>query len=108
MKEKVMLIVPMLHQGGFERVCVTTARLLEPYYDVTIVLFNSANIAYDVEGLKLIDLQLGVQKGKLRKLFNMLKRSRRVKKLKKECVEHSWIYQVRKRAEGFESFSSFD
>ena len=30
------------------------------------------------------------------------------KKLKKECVEHSWIYQVRKRAEEFESFSSFD
>lgn len=84
MKEKVMLIVPMLHQGGFERVCVTTARLLEPYYDVTIVLFNSANMAYDVKGLKLIDLQLGVQKGKLCKIINMLRRSRRVRKLKKE------------------------
>ena len=33
---------------------------------------------------------------------------RKYKKLKKECVEHSWIYQVRKRAEEFESFSSFD
>ena len=32
MKKKIMLIVPMLHQGGFERVCVATARLLEPYY----------------------------------------------------------------------------
>ena len=25
MKKKFMLIVPMLHQGGFERVCVATA-----------------------------------------------------------------------------------
>ena len=33
MKKKIMLIVPMLPQGGFERVCVATARLLEPYCD---------------------------------------------------------------------------
>lgn len=29
-KEKLLLISPMLHQGGFERVCITTARLLKP------------------------------------------------------------------------------
>lgn len=33
-KKRVMLIVPMLHQGGFERVCVATARLLAPYSEV--------------------------------------------------------------------------
>ena len=41
MKKKIMLIVPMLHQGGFERVCVATARLLEPFYEVYIVIFSS-------------------------------------------------------------------
>lgn len=81
-KKKLMLISPMLHQGGFERVCVTTARLMEPYFDVTIVIFNSANIAYDVEGLNIIDLKLGVRKGKIRKIINILRRSRKLKKLK--------------------------
>ena len=48
MKKKIMLIVPMLHQGGFERVCVATARLLEPFYEVYIVIFSSRDIAYDI------------------------------------------------------------
>lgn len=83
-KRKLMLISPMLHQGGFERVCITTARLMEPYFDVTIVIFNSANIAYNVDGLKIIDLQLGVKKGKVRKILNIIKRSRKLRRLKKE------------------------
>lgn len=83
-KRKLMLISPMLHQGGFERVCVTTARLLEPYFDVTIVIFDSANIAYDVEGLSIIDIQMGVRKGKLQKILNIIRRSRKVRELKME------------------------
>lgn len=84
MKKKLMLISPMLHQGGFERVCVTTARLLEPYFDITIVIFDSANIAYDVKGLNIIDIEMGVQKGKLKKILNILRRSRKVRQLKKQ------------------------
>lgn len=83
-KRKLMLISPMLHQGGFERVCITTARLLEPYFDITIVIFNSANIAYNVEGLHIIDIQMGARKGKLKKLLTIVKRSHRVKQLKKQ------------------------
>ena len=58
MKKKIMLIVPMLHQGGFERVCVATARLLEPYYEVYIVIFSAADIAYDIRGLHVIDIHM--------------------------------------------------
>ena len=83
-KKKLMLISPMLHQGGFERVCVTTARLMEQYFDITIIIFDSADIAYNVEGLKIVDLKLGVQKGKVKKLLNIIKRSRRLRQLKKE------------------------
>lgn len=83
-KKKLMLISPMLHQGGFERVCVTTARLMEPYFDVTIVIFDSANIAYDVDGLKIIDLKLGVRKGKISKILNIIRRSAKLKKLKQK------------------------
>lgn len=83
-KRKLMLISPMLHQGGFERVCITTARLMEPYFDVTIIIFNSANIAYNVDGLHIIDINMGVQKGKLKKIWNIIRRSQRVRQLKRE------------------------
>lgn len=92
-KRKLMLISPMLHQGGFERVCITTARLMEAYFDVTIVIFSSANIAYDVEGLKIIDLNLGVRKGKVKKVLNIIKRSNCLRKLKKEmCPEIAYSF----------------
>lgn len=84
MRKKIMLIVPMLHQGGFERVCVTTARLLESYYDVYIVMFDSKDIAYDIKGLNVVDLHLGVREGKIGKIINVFKRSLAVRKLKKE------------------------
>lgn len=83
-KKKVMLIVPMLHQGGFERVCVATARLLVPYCEVCIVLFDSHDIAYDIEGLQVIDIHLGVRKGLVGKVFRVLQRSLKVKKLKRQ------------------------
>ena len=84
MKKKIMLIVPMLHQGGFERVCVATARLLEPFYEVYIVIFSSRDIASDIRGLRVIDLHMGAEDGKLRKIRNVFRRSRKVSSLKKE------------------------
>lgn len=83
-KRKLILISPMLHQGGFERVCVTTARLLEPYFDITIVIFDSSDIAYNVDGLKIVDLKLGVQQGRVKKICNIIKRSRALRKLKRQ------------------------
>lgn len=81
-REKLFLISPMLHQGGFERVCVTTARLLEPYYEVYVVIFDDKDIAYDIEGLRILNLELGVKKGKLNKALNVLRRARALKRLK--------------------------
>lgn len=81
-KEKFLLISPMLHQGGFERVCITTARLLKPYYDVSIVIFDDADIAFDIRGLSIINIHLGVRDGKLAKITNLMRRAVRVRKLK--------------------------
>ena len=81
-KEKLLLISPMLHQGGFERVCITTARLLKPYYDVSIVIFDDADIAFDIRGLSIINIHLGVRDGKLAKITNLMRRAVRVRKLK--------------------------
>lgn len=84
MKKKIMLLSPMLHQGGFERVCVATARLLEPYFDVYIVIFSSRDIAYDIHGLHVIDLRLGSVDSLPGKIRNVILRSRKVSRLKKE------------------------
>ena len=83
-KGKLMLLSPMLHQGGFERICVTTARLLAAYFDITIVIFDASDIAYDVSGLNIIDLNLGAKNGVITKIVNIVKRSRRLSQLKKE------------------------
>ncbi len=58
--KKIMLITPMLHQGGFERICVMTARALSQRRDTeaVIVVFSMEDIAFDVSGLTVIDLNL--------------------------------------------------
>lgn len=86
MKKKIMLIVPMLHQGGFERVCVATAHLLEPFYEVYIVMFDSKDIAYDIKGLNVIDLHIGVKKDIISKCMNVIKRSLAVRRLKRKLA----------------------
>ena len=82
--KKVLLIVPALHQGGFEKVCVATARLLQPYFQVKIVIFDSRDIAYDIKGIPVADLRLPSRKGKLGKVINVLKRGRRIRQIKKK------------------------
>lgn len=82
-KKKLMLMVPMLHQGGFERVCVLTSRMLQPYYQVFICVFNMEDLAYDIEGLPIIHLNLGVKNGKIGKIFNVFRRCLAAAKWKK-------------------------
>jgi len=79
-----MLIVPTLGQGGMERVCVNTARLLEPYYEPIIVVFNGADTAFDIEGLNIIDIRRGARSGWLAKLINIVIRTMKLKKLKRD------------------------
>lgn len=81
--KNVMLITPMLHQGGFERICVMTARLLAADYDVTVVVFSMEDIAFDISNLKVINLDLKSRPGRLAKVINVLRRSRKLTKLQK-------------------------
>lgn len=82
-KKRLLLMVPMLHQGGFERVCVLTARLLQKDFQVFICVFDLSNLAYDIDGIPVFHLELGVKKGKLGKVLNVFKRCRKVAELKK-------------------------
>lgn len=83
-KKRIMLLVPLLDQGGLERVCAATAQLLKTEYDIRLVVFNTAGMIYDVSGVELIDLNLGAVPSKIGKLCNVVKRVARVRKLKKE------------------------
>ena len=74
-KKNLMLMVPMLHQGGFERVCVSTARLLQDYYNVYVLIFSSKDINYDVKGLNIIDIDVPSKKGTINKVINVFKRA---------------------------------
>jgi len=81
--DEIFLIVPMLHQGGFERVCVQTARLLQNEYKVSIVIFSDKDINYDIEGLNVINLNVPSRRGKIAKVINLCKRVSKMKALRK-------------------------
>ncbi|MBP3274954.1 MAG: glycosyltransferase [Butyrivibrio sp.] len=83
-KKNLMLMVPMLHQGGFERVCIKTARLMQEYYNVYILIFSSKDINYDVSGLDVIDIDVPSQKGLINKVLNVFKRVLKTRKIKKD------------------------
>lgn len=83
-KPRLLLVVPMLHQGGFERVCVRTARILRNDFEVTIAMFSDADIAYDISGLSVVNLDVPAQDGKLKKMVNVVKRTVKLRKLKKK------------------------
>ena len=82
--KKLLLIVPSLHQGGLEKVCAATARLLQPYFDVQIAIFDSRSIAYDIKGIPVVDLRLPSRPGVIAKVINVLRRGMRLRKLKKK------------------------
>ena len=83
-KKNLMLMVPMLHQGGFERVCIKTARLMQDYYNVYILIFSSKDINFDITGLEVIDIDVPARKGIANKVFNVIKRVIKTRKIKKD------------------------
>ncbi|MBP3736606.1 MAG: glycosyltransferase, partial [Lachnospiraceae bacterium] len=86
-KKQILLIAPSLRQGGLERVCVRTARLLAAeradVYQVHIALFDGRDAAYDTTGLDVTDLKLPSRKGALGKILNLERRRAALRKLKK-------------------------
>lgn len=79
-----MLMVPLLDQGGLERICAMTAKLLTPHCHLTLVVFSTKGMIYDVDGVDMINLNLGSVPGKVGKAVNLCKRIRAIKKIKRE------------------------
>ncbi|SDZ97618.1 Glycosyltransferase involved in cell wall bisynthesis [Lachnospiraceae bacterium NK3A20] len=82
--KNVMLIIPMLHQGGLENVCVQTARLLAPYCRVTLLVFTYKDKFFDVFDLDVVNIEIPARAGKLRKAWNLLRRVRAIRRVKRE------------------------
>lgn len=87
-------MVPLLDQGGLERICAMTAKLLTPHCHLTLVVFSTKGMIYDVDGVDMIDLNLGSVPGKVGKTVNLCKRIRAIKKNKKK-TEHRNHIQLR-------------
>ncbi|MBR0091378.1 MAG: glycosyltransferase [Lachnospiraceae bacterium] len=82
-KKKLLLIVPTLHQGGYERICVETARLLSDAFQVTLVIFNDKDRHYDASGIDLINIDVPAKDGKLIKAWNLFRRVRKVRRIRR-------------------------
>ncbi len=83
-KKNILLVVPLLDQGGLERICALTAQLLKEETNVAIALFNSEGMIYDVSGIPLYDLELGSVPSKFGKVIQLLKRVKKLRKIRKE------------------------
>lgn len=78
------MIAPNLKQGGFQRVCARTALLLKEYFEVIVVLFDGEEIAYPLDGISVLPIDVKAQSGIHRKLMNVVKRVQKVRRCKKE------------------------
>lgn len=83
-RKNFLLMVPMLHQGGFERICAMTGQLLKENCNISLALFSSEDMFYDVDGIELFDLNLGSRPGIVGKILNVLHRISKIKKIKQE------------------------
>lgn len=83
-KKKLLLIAPSLKQGGFQRVCARTAQLLKDHFEVCVLIFDGSEIAYSLDGIPVISIDVKAQKGAVNKVINVFKRIKKVKAFKKE------------------------
>jgi len=84
MKKNLLLIVPTLRQGGYERVAVITAKLMQEFFNVTLLIFDDTNANYDTTGIDVVNINMPSQKSKIGKVINVFRRAIKIKSIKKE------------------------
>ena len=81
-KKNILIIVPTLHQGGYERVAAITAKLMQDYFNVTLLIFDDKNANYDVTGVDVVNINLPSQKSKIGKVVNLIRRAVTIRNIK--------------------------
>lgn len=79
----VAIIVSRLCDGGAERTAAHLSRLLNENHTVYLIVFNANEITYPYAG-KLLNINIPATSNWAKRLWNLLKRARKVKKLKKK------------------------
>lgn len=83
MNKNVAIIIQKLNGGGAERTASNLSLLLADHYHTHVIVFDGQNRTYPISG-QLHDLCLPPQNGMAGKLFNLLKRVRAVRRIKKK------------------------
>ena len=78
--EKIALVISSLSSGGGERVVATLSLEFAKKYDVTIILFDCANIDYEYGG-RILGIDCPDKPSFMGKTMNLLNRAYRLKKL---------------------------
>lgn len=82
--EKLMIIVATLTGGGQERIACMTADILGEQYEITFVIFDDTDAKYEVsKKARLINLNIPSTSNVIKKMANVLRRSKKVRELKK-------------------------
>lgn len=82
-KKNVMIIISQLTGGGAEKVACNLTFSLNKKFNTYLVVFDHRNATYDYCG-SLISLEAPKSKYKITKVFNNIKRVKKISKLKKE------------------------
>ena len=83
--KKIAFIIQHLTNGGAERVISNLTLDMQKKYDISLIVYDGNSVTYPYGG-KLIDLKLPPVKGFFGKVFNLFKRMKKVKEIRK--VEH--------------------
>lgn len=82
--KKIAIITPFLANGGLEKVAIVGAEELSKYFDVTLIVMDSFHVDYPYNG-NMIDLQVSLMdRNIIKRLYNMLNATLKLRKLKKE------------------------
>lgn len=84
------ILIPIIGKGGAERVATRLSALLASEYNLYFIVFSQDYApSYSFEG-KFINLYVSPSRSKIKKFFSIIKRSKRLKKIKKkyhiDCV----------------------
>lgn len=89
MKENILIIIDKISNGGAQRAAVNLANGLSKSYNVILATFEIKEDNYECSS-KIINLNCGKTNNKISKVYNMLKRIHKIRKIKRENnITHS-------------------
>lgn len=81
--KKVLIVVPRLIGHGMERMAVLAADVLSDKYETEIIVFTKKDKQYETSS-KIVDLNIPTNKSKIKKIFNVFRRVRKLKTYRRQ------------------------